>query len=237
MLRREHPDERPYGPGNPDYIVDGRFDDMTTPAKRVADDLAARIKFVEEGHVYLLDGKPVPSVTEILKPLVDMSRVPPDVLEYKRSLGKAVHRAIELYERNDLDPDSLDADATPFFGAWLRFKKETGFRALLTEQVVWSAKQRYAGTLDVIGTRGEGPSPDELLDCKCVWTMSAATGPQTSGYAMALVESHGIKVKKRGGLQLLRDGGFKFFPYTNPNDEHIFKACLSINSYLRVHNK
>lgn len=197
----------------------------------------SRIQFIEDTHTYLLDGNPVPSVTEILKPLTDLSRVPQDTLEYKRSLGKAVHKAIELYERQDLDVDTLDKDAMPFFEAWLKFKAETGFRALLTEQVVWSAKLRYAGTLDILGTRDGGVEPTELLDAKCVWTMGPATGPQTFGYALALQESHGIKVKKRGGLQLLRDGTFRFFPYNNPYDETAFKACLSINAFLRFHNK
>ena len=196
-----------------------------------------RIQFIEDTHTYLLDGNPVPSVTEILKPLVDLSRVPQETLEYKRSLGKAVHKAIELYERQDLDVDTLDAEALPFFEAWLKFKQETGFRAFLTEQVVWSAKLRYAGTLDILGTRGGGADPDELLDAKCVWAMSAATGPQTAGYALALKESHAIAVKKRGGLQLLKDGTYRFFPYNNPYDETAFKACLAINAFLRFHNK
>lgn len=195
---------------------------------------ASRIQFIEDGHTYLLDGNPVPSVTEILKPLVDLGRVPPETLEYKRSLGKAVHKAIDLYEHQDLDVETLHADAVPFFDAWLKFKAETGFRAMLTEQIVWSSKLRYAGTLDILGTRNEGPDPDELLDAKCVWTMGAATGPQTAGYALALIESHGIKVKKRGGLQLLRDGTFRFFPYRDDNDANVFKACLSINAFLRV---
>lgn len=199
---------------------------------------ASRIQFIEEGHVYLLDGNPVPSVTEIIKPLVDMSRVPQDVLEYKRSLGKAVHKAIELDESTEgLDYESLDQEALPFFSAWLRFKEESGFRALLCEQVVWSAKLRYAGTLDVLGTRTAGTTytADELLDCKCVWTMGAATGPQTAGYALALHESHGIRVKKRGGVQLLRDGSYRYFPYGDLSDEQVFKACLSINAFLKVH--
>lgn len=224
-------DDLPYGPGQSDYEYDGWVaEQMNAPT--------SRIQFIEESHTYLLDGNPVPSVTEIIKPMVDMSRVPRETLEYKRSLGKAVHKAIELYERQDLDVDTLDQEALPFFEAWIKFKQETGFRALLCEQVVWSAKLRYAGTLDILGTRDPvAMVADELLDAKCVWTMGSATGPQTAGYAIALQESHGIKVKKRGGLQLLRDGTYRFFPYTNPNDEHVFKACLSINAFLRFHNK
>lgn len=197
--------------------------------------VGTRIQFIEDTHTYLLDGAEVPGVTTILKPIGgDFDRIPREVLEYKRSLGKAVHKAIELYEQQDLDLDTLDQEALPFFEAWLKFKQETGFRALLTEKIVWSAKYRYAGTLDVLGTRSDGANADELLDAKCVWAMSAATGPQTAGYALALKESHAIAVKKRGGLQLLRDGTYRFHPYTHPMDEQVFKACLSINAFLRI---
>jgi hypothetical protein len=98
--------------------------------------------------------------------------------------------------------------------------------------VVASYKLRFAGTPDLIGTRiQDSPDPDELLDTKCVWTMDPATGVQTAGYGLALQESHGIKIKKRGGVQLLRDGTYRFYPYTHANDENVFKACLAIHNW------
>lgn len=202
-------------------------DEMNAPTQR--------IQFIEETHTYLLDGSPVPSVTEILKPLVDMSRVPPDVLEYKRSLGKAVHKAIDLDAKQDLNYDSLDPDIVPFFEAWLKWKRESHFSVQFTELVVWSRKLRYAGTLDLLGANAQLADCSWLVDLKCVWTMGAATGPQTAGYALATEESFGCKVRQRGGVQLLRDGTYRYFPYNNPYDEHAFKACLTINAFLRTH--
>lgn len=193
------------------------------------------IEFIEEGHRYLMDGAEVPSVTTIISPLRPTSGADPETLEWKRQVGKAVHKAIELYEANDLDPSSLADVIAPYFEGWIRFKRESGFRALLTEQVVGSRKYRFAGTLDVLGTRAEGPSPDELIDCKAVWSMGDETAVQTAGYALALLESHGIRVKKRGGLQLLSDGSFRYFPYSEANDERVFLACLSVNSWKRIH--
>lgn len=198
-------------------------------------DMIQEIDFNEERHEYRIDGHVVPSVTQVLD-VVRKEGGSESQREYKRQIGKALDTAIELHEKDDLDPDSLDEAVVPFFEAWLKFKAETGFRVLLNQLLVYSKKLRCAGTLDLLGTRDPAlMAPDELLDTKCVWTMDAATALQTAGYALLSHESHGIRVKKRGGVQLLRDGTYKFYPYSNPNDEHVFKACLSINAWKGLH--
>lgn len=179
-------------------------------------------------HEYRINGRVVPSVTQVLDVIrtgggSDAQR------EYKRQIGKALDVAIELSERDDLDVDSLHEDVVPFFQAWLNFKQATGFRVLLNQPIVYSNKLQVAGTPDLIGTREPGKlNPDELLDTKCVFTMDPATAIQTAGYSMLALESLGIRIKKRGGVQLLRDGTFKFYSYTNPSDEGVFRSCLNI---------
>jgi len=47
--------------------------------------------FDPERHLYLVDGRPVPSVTQVLHSAAlaaDYSMVPPDVLERKRIIGQ-----------------------------------------------------------------------------------------------------------------------------------------------------
>ena len=190
------------------------------------------IEFNEERHEYRLDGAVVPSVTEVIKPLVDFSRVPEEQLEYKRQIGKALDTAITLYERQDLEVASMDDAVMPFFEAWLAFKKDTGFRVLLNQAIVYSRKLRFAGTLDLLGTRvPDSASPDELIDTKCVWAMGRATAVQTAAYSLATLESLGIRLKKRGAVQLLQDGTYRYHPYTHSNDENVFKALLAIHAW------
>lgn len=189
------------------------------------------LTFDEAGHVYTLDGAVVASVTEIIKPLSDFTRVPEAVLENKRSLGKAVHKAIELWEQQDLNVDELDPLAIPFFEAWLKFKEDNSFRALIVEQPVASAKFRCAGTPDVLGTRGPGTTPDEILDVKCVWKMDPATGVQIAGYEELVAEWTGVKIKRRTGVQLLSDGNYRPHSYTHKNDRNVFFACHSIHAW------
>ena len=188
----------------------------------------SEIVFREEDHTYWLDGAQLPSVTSLLKPIVTAGGSE-ETRDFKRQIGKALDTAITLNERNDLDVDSLDEAVLPFFQAWLKFKTESGFRVLLNQPIVYSKKLRFAGTLDMLGTRNTGTStPDELIDTKCVWAMDPATAIQTAGYAIAAGESHGLKRLKRGGVQLLRDGTFRYFIYSNPSDEGVFRSLLNI---------
>lgn len=195
----------------------------------------SEVQYNDELHEYRIDGAVVPSVTEIIKP-IQTEGGSESVRDYKRQIGKALDTAITLNEQDDLDVESLDDAVLPFFEAWLKFKAESGFRVLLNQPKVHSRKLRFAGTPDLIGTRNPGTAtPDELLDTKCVWTMDPATAIQTAGYSIALLESHGIRIKKRGGVQLLRDGTYKFYPYNDPLDEQVFKCLLSIFSWKRLH--
>lgn len=193
------------------------------------------VTFNDERHEYRIDGAIVPSVTQVLEPIRRELGGNAETLEYKRSIGKALDLAIELNERNDLDFASLDVAVVPFFEAWIQFKHDSGFRVLLNQTIVHSRKLRYAGKPDLIGTRGITQNPDELLDTKCVWTIDPVTAIQTAAYSMAAAESLGVRIKKRGGVQLLRDGKYKFHPYNNPADENVFKACLLVNAWKVLH--
>jgi len=193
------------------------------------------LSFDEARHEYRIGGQIVPSVTEIIAPLSDHSRVPTETLEFKRSLGKAVHKAIELYEGPEgLDMDSLDVQAVPYFEGWLKFKRESGFRAVIVEQHYGSAKLRFAGTPDVIGTR-EGNILDELLDVKCVHAIDPATGVQLGGYDLLLedAEDPRVRIKRRAAVQLLPDGTYRFHPFTSRTDRSVFLSCLNIYNWRK----
>ena len=191
----------------------------------------SEIVFREEDHTYWLDGAQLPSVTSLLKPIVTAGGSE-ETRDFKRQIGKALDTAITLNERNDLDVDSLDEAVLPFFQAWLKFKAESGFRVLVNQLVVYSRKLRYAGTLDLLGTRNPGTAtPDELIDTKCTWAIDPATGPQTAAYSMAAAESHGLKVKRRGAVQLLRDATYRYYQFSDLNDANVFRALLSIHSW------
>jgi hypothetical protein len=97
---------------------------------------------------------------------------------------------------------------------------------------VYSKKLRVAGMLDLTGMRDKYV---ELLDLKAVWTMGDETAIQTAGYSILYEELTGVKVAMRGGLQLLRDGTYRYHPYKDANDRNVFLACLSVHNWKALH--
>lgn len=211
-----------YAPGNEDYEYDEQRQ------RKLDEEMFPEIQFDEPSHTYTVNGNRYPSVTEIVGMLRPESGARDDVLEYKRQIGKAVHKAIELLEADNLDPGSLDLAIVPFVDAWRKFKHDASFSVLHSEKIVFSQKLRFAGTLDLTGLRATKVT---LLDLKAVWAMGKETGVQTAGYALCYEEMTGVKVDERGGLQLLRDGTYKYFPYKDANDRNVFLACLSVHNW------
>src|SRR3982751_6404807 len=113
------------------------------------------LTFEDSTHTYRWHGQRIPSVTQALYTLFDFSAVPPDVLERKRKIGVAVHKAIHEEMLGRLDLASIDAASLPYFDAWRRFRDECNFDPVLIEYRVTSAELgeqfRYAGTLDEWG--------------------------------------------------------------------------------------
>lgn len=178
--------------------------------------------FDAESHTYRWNGTVVPSVTSILAPIKeDFSMVKPEVLEMARDRGKAVHRLIELEEKDDLDYTSIHDDLMPFMQQWLTFKLETGFELVATEEQFYDSKFGYAGTRDL---RGRINGDEWLIDIKVTSSIPRSVGPQTAGYAKPL----GDKVR-RAVLHMRPDWErAKFSELKDPRDWSTFLSCLNI---------
>ena len=193
------------------------------------DTVPAGLNFDFENHIYRWNGEIVPSVTQLLSEfkLIDFSGVPRDRLEFKRSLGVAVHYAIELLEQDNLDEESLSDEIKPYVNAYKRFREVTGFEPRATENRLYSKKWRFAGTLDQQGIHVTKIGGEEaIIDYKCTWKLYASCGPQLQGYKILFEENTGIKIKKLFGLQLKPTGHYEFQEFKDPNDKQDFLACL-----------
>ena len=109
-----------------------------------------------EKHEYTLDGEILPSVTQIISPLSNYSRVNPDILERARLYGTAVHEMIRLWLQNKLDEASLDGQLRPAlesFQNWYydgQFAKDIDECGIICEEPRYHSTLRYAGTPDLI---------------------------------------------------------------------------------------
>src|SRR4051794_27239936 len=109
------------------------------------------LAFDEALHEYRLDGRRLPSVTQVLAPLVDFSMVRKDVLERAQALGTAVHRMTELHDNDDLDEESLSEELRPYLAGWKKFRAECQFEPVTVEHRMSHPVYRYAGTSDRTG--------------------------------------------------------------------------------------
>lgn len=109
----------------------------------------AEIVFIEETHSYYVDGKRLPSVSEIMKQMSKdyYADVDPDVLAIAAKRGTKVHEAVEVYERFELETE--DEEIIPFVRNYKVAKKLEKFTVL--ENELRLATKDFAGTLDILG--------------------------------------------------------------------------------------
>jgi len=187
-----------------------------------------RLKFNEEDHSYLLDGKPIPSVTTILR---DVGLYPDFqfVDDWYAERGTRVHQACHYLDKDTLDLDQLVTDdeqgiIVPFVESYKKFKLDYKFQVEGSEIQVFNEAFWYAGTYDKKGTIiFDGVKRDTITDLKC-------GGPefgyqfQLAGYALAENNPYTLRLSvhldKAGKLP-------NIIEHDQPGDFEIFKAgCL-----------
>lgn len=127
-----------------------------------------RLTFDPGPHVYRWDGRVVPSVTEILEEagVIDYSFIPRDTREMALERGRLVHLATHYDDEGTLDESTIDPILMPYVEAWRTFRRETGFTPFEIEKRGYNDKQRFAGTIDRIGTFPMRPGR-YVVDIKC----------------------------------------------------------------------
>jgi len=156
------------------------------------------LAFDEATHTYSLDGKVVPSVTQILNIANDFGFVNKDVLDRASKFGTAVHKATELYDACDLNEATLDIALLPYLDAWKMFLSNTNFRVISSEARVYS-KHGYAGTFDRLGYLNGRLT---LLDIKTSTTVARSTSLQLAAYEQAYKEMHDMQIEQLISVQL-----------------------------------
>ena len=186
------------------------------------------LTFEEEDHIYRLDGREVPSVTTLMKPLSNVvyGTVDPGVLSRAAHKGTAVHSANEnyvLFGIEDIDPAyALYFEA---FKAWWHECKPT---PIGTEIRIYHKILEYAGTADLLCIIDGKVT---LVDYKTSAQVSRMMyGVQLEGYDRAF-DSHGIHIDQQLILHLRKNGTYKEVPFKKS------AKCWSVlSSLMTIHN-
>ena len=200
-----------------------------------------RTTFDPETHIGTVNDVEWPSVTQLLSEsrLQDLSKVPPDRLEYKRILGTRVHAATVMLDDGSLDEDHFQnnfPECVPYLEAYRKFRLIEKFEPLHKELRLFSKKYRFHGASDEKSLHSEQYAGHLcIVDYKCVWRMYESTGPQLSGYEiLALENAKELEIPKelrrkkvlRFGLNLKPTGNYEIVQYKDANDKQDFLACL-----------
>jgi len=152
------------------------------------------LQFNDERHEYRLNGRIVPSVTDVLEPLEMLDGIPWATLEAARIFGQHVHLACHYHNTGELEWATLDDRLAAYARGYLKFLADTAFVVLASEERVASVKCGYAGTLDLRGIFDRGKRRRQaVIDIKSTATLPRTVGPQTAGYENAYRETSGDK--------------------------------------------
>lgn len=190
-----------------------------------------QLAFDKSTHTYTLNGRAVPSVTQVLEPLEMFDGIPVHVLEAARERGQFVHEAMALLVRGALDWASLDVSLVPYIEGGKRFLDESGAVVIASEQRVACPRIRCAGTFDLLAHMRDAEC---LIEFKATAALPRTVGPQTAAYERLYQAMHGPSHRRRYCVQL-KPGDYKVHPLTDPADWSVFQSCLNIH-YWRNKN-
>jgi hypothetical protein len=123
-------------------------------------DCSIPLDFDEESHTYKLEGRVIPSVTQILWNMEAISECS-TFIEYPRARGTAVHQACALLP-DRLDWSTVDPRLVPMIASYCVWLTGNNIRVEAQEQRGYNAELGYAGTLDL--RVGNWPSGTLYLD-------------------------------------------------------------------------
>ena len=188
------------------------------------------LSFNEEKHEYRLDGKVVPSVSEIMKGVscyYYTDDIPPIALEIACNKGTEVHKAIADYLLFD------DYDISPKYASYLesfkKWQKDYDPQILYVEQKVTNGE--YAGTIDLICK-----IKDEtiIVDYKTSNELhDKLVSIQLTAY-QKLCEYSNIQVSNRYALHLTKEG-YNFVKLVDRTE--IWNSLLNNYRYMKNENK
>jgi hypothetical protein len=164
--------------------------------------------------------------------------VPEHLREFYVQRGKMVHRATGLFDRDELDWDTLDERIVPYISAYEQFLAESGAVPLEIELAVQNDELGYCGTLDRIYKQSALWSTGELVVDIKTTQAAPVTRIQTMAYALALSNGKSTKPAKRGFVALKKDGTYDAGIYDkDEEDKAVWLACLQVVNWKKEHRQ
>lgn len=184
-------------------------------------------------HTYRIDGRRVPSVTEIINSVLPYD-YGPGIGEWHMARGTATHHGCQLLDEGRLDWNSVDPEIKPRIRAWEKFRRDWPAEMVACEQPLAHAKCGYAGTLDRLFERA-----GEQVICDLKNSVSPQVRLQLAGYSLAWTANGGRVIGKAVAVELSKNGGYKCHWMSKQElrrAEQQWLALLTVYGFMAEHN-
>lgn len=186
--------------------------------------------FDRELHEYRIDGRLVPSVSEIVGRMYDFSHVSGAVLSAAAHRGTMVHEACELWDRGCLDESTLDERLVPYLDGWKAFCADhlVAWIPEYMETPMFHHDMLYGGTPDRVGMIGDHLT---IIDIKITAKISPVAGIQLAGYNLLLQHVAKSNADRLGVVRLKKDGTYEKVWFNDAAHESAFRALRAIRNW------
>lgn len=178
-------------------------------------------------HTYTVDGRIVPSVTQILHEagIIDTAFY----TEEARQRGSYVAEATALLDRGELELAELDPALVGYVDAWKKFKLDAQFVPELIEAPLFDPWGRFAGTLDRAGPlHGRWANVEIKTGGREEWHAL-----QTAAYAHLMKRP----AARRIVVYLEPDARYECHEFSDSGDHAAFMAALAVVTWKRNRGK
>ena len=194
-----------------------------------------------ESHRYTLDGVTIPGCTQVLAAMgatPGFNFLSPEDLEFYRSRGHAVHKAVELAVCGTLDKRTIAAEINPYLIGWDQFCDDHKVEVVddgepFIERQLYHPAFRYGVTPDVLAIVDGRMS---VVEIKATSAHAPATGLQLSAQLLAIRQTVDVpKTTTRIGLRLLQqEPYYDLKHYTERSDEAVWLSLLNGYNWLKA---
>ena len=187
---------------------------------------AGRVTFDPQSHTYTVDGRTVPSVTQILREcgMIDTAKYGDGSAAVR---GTYVAEATEYDDQGALDEDTLDPRLIGYVDAWRSFRAHTSAVIVASEGIVYDSVYGYAGRFDrIVRIHGQ------------TWLLDLKTGGQEPWHSLqtaaycACLDDPGMR---RGAVYLTPTGGYRLVEHSDPSDLVVFRSAVAVAAWKRSH--
>jgi hypothetical protein len=190
------------------------------------------VPLIKQGRTYLLDGRRIPSVTDVLSFVIDdLSYLDQRMLLKAAERGTEVHTLTEEYDLGTIDWNTIPDNRKGYVDAYVQFCMDTGWEANQVEVVVCNERFRFAGTVDRTGWLRKKHDDEIVMDIKS-GQLQPTVALQLAGYEAAL-----DRKLRRYALRLCEDGSYELKEYTDATDRGVFLSAVAVAHWKLRHGK